>query len=379
MIYFDHSATSFPKPKGMVEAMADCMLHYCGNPGRSGHRMSMKMGEEIYETRRSLAELLNIEHPERLIFTKNTTESLNLALKGFLKEGDHVVTTAMEHNSVLRPLKELEKDNVRHTIVKAGTSGGISVEDIARAITPATRLIVMTGASNVTGTIMPVEEVGILAESKGIPLLIDGAQCAGSVPVDVKKMRISMFAFPGHKGLLGPQGTAGLYVKPGISIRPILSGGTGIASKMQTQPLDYPEGFEAGTVNGPGIVGLRYAVGAVKSIGVETIQYYERELIWILEERLRNMETVKCYGPEGAGKTGVCLFNMKGLSSEEVTDRLSREYGIAVRGGYHCAPLAHKALGTWNSGAVRLSTGPFNTRKEIKAAADAIWHMSVHC
>lgn len=373
MIYLDNGATSFPKPQGMTGMMKSCMDHYCGNPGRSGHAMSMRTGEEVYTARKTIAGLFGIRDPGRLIFTKNTTESLNLAMIGFLCAGDHVVTTSMEHNSVLRPLKMLESKGVSHTIVSADSQGCISVRDIAQAITEETRLIVITGASNVTGTIMPLEEIGKLAAERGIAFLVDGAQCAGSMTLDVEKMKISMLAFPGHKGLLGPLGTGGLYVSPEIDIMPILYGGTGTESKKRTQPIDFPEGFEAGTVNAPGIIGLGYSAGVIARIGVETIAFHERELIRQLDAGLQNMNFVRVYGPAPEKKTGITLLNLRGLECEEVADRLNREFGIAVRGGYHCSGLAHKTIGTWDTGAVRFSVGPFNSRKDIRCALDAIW------
>lgn len=379
MIYFDHGATSFPKPTGMVEAMEDCMLRYCGNPGRSGHRMSMKMGEKIYEARKQVASLLGIKDASRLIFTKNTTEGLNLALRGILQNGDHVVTTAMEHNSVLRPLHQLEKKGITHTIVPADRKGKIKVNDIERAITDKTRLIVMTGASNVTGAIMPVENVCRMAKEKGILTLIDGAQYVGSLPVRAEQLGIDLLAFPGHKGLLGPPGTGGLYVSEtairNLELTPLLYGGTGTVSKSDLQPLDFPEGYEAGTVNGPGLIGLGYSAAMLNRIGMDTIAFHERELCSLFEEYLRNMDFVTVYGPKPEEKIGITLFNLCGISSEEVTERLSREYGIAVRGGFHCAPLAHRAIGTFDDGAVRLSAGPFNTRKEIRYAADAVYRI----
>ena len=376
MIYLDHAATSFPKPKGVIEKMAICMRNYCGNPGRSGHKMSMLMGEKIYETRKELAAFLGVRDPSRLLFTKNTTESLNLALFGYLKEGDHVVTTSMEHNSMLRPLKELESREIRHTVVKADSLGNVSADMLRDAVTDHTRLIAVTGASNVTGTILPLEEIGKMAKEQGIPLLVDGAQCIGKIPLHVENLGISFFAFPGHKGLQGPPGTGGLYVEPRFRLKPLLYGGTGTLSKSRRQPVDFPEGYEAGTVNGPAIIGFGQGVKAVCKVGVEAIAFYERELISYLEDMLRNMDGITCYGPESSKKTGICLFNIRGMSSEEVTDRLSRDYEIAVRGGFHCAGLAHETLGTSDHGAVRLSVGPFNTRKEIQTAAEAIWRLT---
>lgn len=376
MIYLDHGATSFPKAKGVIEEMELCMRSYCGNPGRSGHKMSMVMGERIYETRKDLAGFLGIKDPSRLLFTKNTTESLNLAFFGYLQEGDHVVTTSMEHNSVLRPLKALEARGVSHTIVKADQQGCVSEDALEDAVLENTRLIAVTGASNVTGTLMPLRQISRMAKKRGIPLLVDGAQCAGKIPMQIEALDISIFAFPGHKGLQGPPGSGGLFVAEDIPLEPLLYGGTGTMSQSRRQPLDYPEGFEAGTANGPAIVGLGAGVRAIRKVGVETIAFYERELIGYLEEMLQNIKEVQCYGPRPEDKTGICLLNIQGMSSEEVTERLSREYGIAARGGYHCAGLAHKTIGTEEGGAVRISVGPFNTRKEMRAAAEAIWKLA---
>lgn len=375
MIYLDHGATSFPKPKGVIEEMECCMRTYCGNPGRSGHKMSMMMGEKIYETRKQVADFLGIKDPSRLLFTKNTTEALNLAFFGYLQEGDHVVTTAMEHNSVLRPLQMLESRGISHTIVEADELGQITVDVLEAAILENTRLIAVTGASNVTGTLLPLREIGLMAKRHDIPLLADGAQCVGKVPLQVEELGVSLLAFPGHKGLQGPPGTGGLYVAPGLTPAPLLYGGTGTLSRSRRQPSDFPEGYEAGTANGPAIVGLGKGVEAVSRIGVDTIAFYERELISLLESYLYDMDFVTCYGPVPEKKTGICLFNIRDMSSEEVTERLSREYGIAVRGGYHCAPLAHRTIGTFDGGAVRLSVGPFNTRKEIRTVAEAVYRI----
>lgn len=375
MIYLDNGATSFPKPKGMIMEMEDCIMNYCGNPGRSGHNMSIRTGEAVYNARKAVASLFGIEEVGRLVFTKNTTESLNLGLMGYLRKGDHVITTSMEHNSVLRPLKELEQRGVSHTIVRGSKEGYVSVGAIAKAIEENTRLIVMTAASNITGTIMPIKEVGDLAHRQGILFMVDAAQSAGSVPLDVNIEHISMLAFPGHKGLLGPLGTGGLYVAPEVEIEPLVCGGTGTESKSRVQPRDFPEGFESGTVNAPGIIGLGYSAKFIERIGIETIGFYERDLIDRFDEAMKNMDFVQTYGPSAEKKTGITLFNIEGIECEEVTARLNREFGIAVRGGYHCAGLAHKTIGTWDSGAVRLSVGPFNTGRDIDRAIDAVWRI----
>lgn len=375
MIYLDNAATSFPKPRNMIAAMEECALKYCGNPGRSGHHMSMKTGEEVYRARRAVADLFNIDRAERLVFTKNTTEALNLGLKGFLRHGDHVVTTAMEHNSVLRPLKELEKKGVSHSIVPADGCGQVRAQDVERAIRGNTRLLVVTAASNVTGTRLPLAELGRLARARKLCFMVDGAQGAGAMELDVQKLGIDMLAVPGHKGLLGPLGTGALYAAPSVSLCPLLQGGTGTESRSRQQPLEFPEGFEAGTVNAPAIIGLGRSAEFVRRVGADVIGAYEEELIRYLDEGLRNMVFLELYGPPAAQKTGISLFNIEGMDAEEVTSVLSSRYDIAVRGGYHCAGLAHKAIGTWERGAVRASVGPFNTRRDIDALLDALWQI----
>lgn len=372
MIYLDNAATSYPKPRGMVAAMEECILKYCGNPGRSGHSMSMKTGEEVYHARRKIASLFGIKQPERLVFTQNTTEALNMGLKGVLQSGDNVITTTMEHNSVLRPLKALEKRGVSQSVIRADREGYIKASEIEKAIRKDTKLIAITAASNVTGTRMPIEEIGELARRRGILFLVDGAQGAGSMAIDVEKMHIDMLAFPGHKGLLGPQGTGALYVSPEIRLKHIMEGGTGTDSKSRFQPCEFPEGYEAGTINAPAIIGLGYSAEFVEKIGPEVIGKYEEELIGWLDERLDEMDFVKRYGPDACRKTGISLINIRGVGAEEVTSILSSKYGIAVRGGYHCAGLAHKTIGTWDEGAIRISVGPFNTRKDMEKLADAI-------
>lgn len=376
MIYLDNGATSFPKPMGMLRAMHESMRDYCGNPGRSGHRMSMKTGEEVYKARSELGKLFHIGDSSRIIFTCNTTEALNLGIKGVLQSGDHVITSAMEHNSVLRPLKALERSGVETAIVRCAGDGTLNIEQLKKEIRPNTKLIVCTHASNVTGTIMPVRQIGELARQRNILFMLDAAQSAGSLPIDVNVMNIDMLAVPGHKGLLGPMGTGLLYIRENVRLKPLKEGGTGTRSKELDQPLECPEGYEAGTVNAPGIIGLGYSADYVSRLGVENIRDYEEELIGILDNALRNMNGVTLYGPwNGRRKTGITAFNLKNTGCEEVCDKLSAYYGIASRGGFHCAALAHKTIGTYDIGAVRLSVGPFNTKREIKTAIEAIYQI----
>lgn len=376
MIYLDNGATSYPKPPCMIMAMEECIKNYCGNPGRSGHYMSMKTGEEVYHARRKVSSLFNINKPERLIFTKNTTEALNLGIKGILKNGDHVVTTSMEHNSVLRPLKMLERKGVEISIVKADECGRIRVEDVIRHVKENTKLIVMTAASNVTGTKMPLIKTGELARKRGILFMVDAAQGAGCMPIDVERFGIDLLALPGHKGLLGPLGTGALYAREGIFLETLMEGGTGTESKSRKQPYSFPEGYEAGTINAPNIIGLGYSAEYVKRIGVEVIERYERELIKWLDDELQNMKGITIYGPKCEEKTGITLLNVDGLGAEEVTEELSNSFGIAVRGGFHCSGLAHKSIGTWETGAVRISVGPYNTKKEMRALVEALYKIS---
>lgn len=371
MIYLDNGATSFPKPEGMIEAMELCMRSYCGNPGRSGHDLAVRTGEEIYRARQNLAELFGIPGAERIIFTGNTTEALNLGIKGVLKPGDHVIATKMEHNSVLRPIHVLTERGVSYTLVNCTPEGKVRPEDIENAIRENTRLIVCTMASNVTGTIMPAAEIGRLARKHGILFLADGAQGAGHMPVCAED--VDMLAVPGHKGLLGPLGTGMLYVREGVELSPLMQGGTGTASKDIVQPAEFPEGYESGTLNAPGIIGLGYSAAFVRKIGTETIQKYELSLVKQLEEAMRNMKGITIYGCGNCEeKVGIIAFNVRGRDCESVAAQLNDEFGIAVRGGYHCAGLAHQTIGTWERGAVRISVGPYNTKQEMQKTIEAL-------
>lgn len=372
MIYLDNGATSFPKPKGMMAAMEDCIMNYCGNPGRSGHDMALKTGEAVYHARQGVADVFGVKDGSRIIFTKNATEALNVGIKGILRDEDHVITTSMEHNSVLRPLKWMEKRGICQSIIRADRDGSIRASDIEKCITGKTRMVVITAASNVTGTRMPLEEIGRICRRRGVLFMVDGAQGAGAMNLDVEKLQIDLLAFPGHKGLLGPQGTGGLYVSPSLKLEPLMQGGTGTESRSRLQPAELPDGFEAGTVNAPAIIGLGYSACYVNRIGPETLGKYEEALICRLEERMQEIPGITLYGPPPEKKTGITLFNLEGYQAEELTSLLNRHYGIAVRGGYHCAGLAHKTIGTWETGAVRASVGPYNSASDVDCLADAL-------
>lgn len=376
IIYLDNAATSYPKPDGMDKIIKKCIEKYSANPGRSGHRLSMETAEQIYKSRNNLAAFFNIKEPSHLIFTKNTTEGLNMALLGILKEGDHVVTTSMEHNSVIRPLHKLSEKGVCYSVAVGNQEGRVACEKIENEIKENTKLICVTGASNVTGNVLDLELIGQIAAKHNVPLMVDGAQIVGSRKIDVERMNISVLAFPGHKSLLGPMGSGGLYVKPGIVMSPLLYGGTGTASKEETQPEDYPEGYEAGTVNTAAIIGLSYSVELIKRTGIDAISDHEMELIKYFDEEIDNMKHVRRYGPDYSEKTGISLINIEGMDCEEVASLLSDEHGIAVRAGFHCSGWAHKTIGTKNTGAIRFSVGPFNELKDMKYAVNAVYKLT---
>ncbi|AUG57508.1 aminotransferase class V-fold PLP-dependent enzyme [Acetivibrio saccincola] len=368
MIYFDNAATSFPKPKRVYEEMLWCMEKYCANPGRGGHKMSLESGRAVLKVREIISDFFNIKNPMQVVFTKNATEAINIAIKGVLKEGDHVITTCMEHNSVIRPLKALEKENIIElTIVPGDEFGEVDAEDIRRAIKGNTRLIVSTLSSNVNGIIMPVKDIGSIAKEKGVLFLVDAAQGAGSIKIDVEELNIDMLAFPGHKGLLGPQGTGGLYVREGIKINPLILGGTGSNSESFMQPETFPDIFESGTINTPGIVGLGYGIEYINRMGLDNINILKHKLVKTIYEGLSELRNVKIYSrPEISKNSGIIAFNFDDVESNEVSYVLDKVYNVATRSGLHCSPLAHTKLKTIKTGAVRISVGCFNTLEEVK-------------
>lgn len=378
MIYMDNGATSYPKPPEVIEKMVDAMTRYCANPGRAGHYMAAKTAHEIYRSRLALARLFNIGNPGRLVFTKNCTEAINLALKGILKDGDHVVTSSMEHNSVIRPLKELSKKGVSTTFVSCAPDGSIDPAAVSRALrtgrtTGNTKMIILTAASNVTGTKMPLEEIGRIAVRNGILFMVDGAQGAGHMDLDVRRNHIDILAAPGHKGLLGPQGTGFLYTRSGIELKPVIDGGTGSRSCDEDQPRDFPEGYEAGTVNSPGIIALGAAAELIYKIGIEAIEEHERKLTEKLQTGLERIQGVRVYGPKNTyKKTPVVAMNIEGMDSEETAAILNDKYGIAVRAGFHCSCMAHRTVGTEDTGCVRICPGFYTAEKEVDEVIEAV-------
>ena len=377
MIYFDNAATTFPKPEIVYEKTMEAMREYGANPGRGGHKMALKANRGIFETRNTIAKLFNIGNPMRVIFTASCTESLNLAIKGVLEEGDHVITTSIEHNSVLRPITHLEKSGVENTIVDANSKGEVDPADIEAAIKENTKLIVTTHISNLIGSIVPIEEIGEIAKKHNILYLVDAAQSAGVYHIDVEKVGIDMLAFPGHKGLLGPQGTGGLYIKEGLELSEILQGGTGSASESLVQPEILPDRYEAGTHNGAGIIGLRTGVEYILDRGTEDIRAYEEKLTNHFLDGIKDIEELEIYGPLDTRKqAAVVALNFKGIDSSEIAFILDEKYDIAVRSGLHCAPLAHKTIGSLDQGAVRFSFGIFNTIEEVDKGIKALREIS---
>jgi len=367
MIYLDNAATSHPKPASVYQRVDDVLRNWSANPGRSGHAMAIQAARIIFETRESIAKLFHIADPDRIIFTPNATGALNLAILGLLRPGDHCVTSTMEHNSVIRPLHALGERGVKVTKVAADPHA------IADAIHSETRLVVVSHASNVAGTITPIAEIVRLAHARGVPVLLDAAQTAGSVPIDIGALGVDLVACPGHKGLLGPQGTGFLYIAPHIDLEPILFGGSGSRSDLEDMPDFAPDRYEAGTLNTPGIAGLGAGVEFLLERGVAQVRAHEVALLGRLMDGLESIDGVLLHGArDPERKAGVVLFTIDGVDPAEIGDRLDQEFGIAVRVGLHCAPGAHRTLGTFPLGGVRVSPGYFNTADEIDRAVEAV-------
>ena len=377
MIYLDNAATTFPKPEAVYNSMMDCMKNYCANPGRAGHKLAMKAAREIYDTRENIAKLFNIDNPMNIVFTNNATDSLNLAIKGVVNQGDHIITTSMEHNSVIRPIKSLEKYGIENTIVECDKEGFLDIKDLKKAIRPNTKLIVTTHASNVCGTLIDIKAVSEVAKSNNILYLVDASQTAGVYNIDLQEITLDMLAAPGHKGLLGPQGTGILYIREGVDINILKEGGTGSKSEDLFQPDLLPDKYESGTHNTPGIVGLNEGVKFIFKEGIDKIKDYEEKLCRYMLKRLDEIPNIKIYGPKDASKrASVITINIENMDSGEITFLLDSEYNIATRSGIHCAPLAHKTLGTLKQGAVRFSMGYFNTKEEIDIVIQALKDIS---
>jgi len=375
MIYLDNAATTLHKPPAVAQAVLTA-LSSLGNGGRGAHEASLCAARTVYETRERLARLFHAQSPACIAFTANATQSLNIAIKGTIAPGDHVITTALEHNSVLRPLYELEAQGAQITILPADSRGCIRYEDFENAIRPNTKAIVCTHASNLTGNVIDLARVGEIAHRHGLLLIVDAAQTAGVLDIDMQAMHIDVLCFTGHKGLLGPQGTGGLAVQPGVAIRPLLSGGSGVQSFSKTHPAQMPTALEAGTLNGHGIAGLGAALAYIEETGLAAIRDKERSLMRTFYDAVRAIPGITVYGdfsePSLASRCAIVSLNVRDYDSSEVCDALFTQYGIATRAGAHCAPLMHEALGTKAQGAVRFSFSHFNTMDDVQAAISAL-------
>jgi cysteine desulfurase family protein len=376
LIYFDNAATSWPKPDKVIKAIIDYQNKFAANPGRSGHRMSLESARMIFETRMKITKFFNGDEPLNLIFTQNVTHSLNIVVKGLLKQGDHIITTSMEHNAVMRPINELLKiKKIEMSSIKCTTEGKVDINEVKKSIKTNTRIIFMTAASNVTGTVMPLEEVGKIAKEKGIIFCVDAAQAAGVIPIDVKKMNIDLLAFTGHKSLFGPTGIGGLYIKKGleVNIEPLLTGGTGSRSEFEIHPDFMPDRFEAGTPNVLGIAGLNAGIDFVNSIGLDEICKHEHKLLKYFIDEVNKNDRINIYGSKNLeNRIGVVSFNILDKPPSEISEILDEKFSIMSRPGLHCAPSAHKTIKTFPQGTVRFSFNFFNTIEEVEIAVNAL-------
>lgn len=377
MIYLDNAATTLQKPREVTDAVIEAMGSM-GNAARGTNSGSLKASRTIYEARALIAELLGCPKPDHVVFTCNSTEALNIAINGTILPGDHAISTDLEHNSVLRPLYRLEAEQgVKLSFVSADSNGNVSYDDFEALIRPETKAIVCTHASNLTGTMLDIRRIGKIAEKHDLLFIVDASQTAGCVPVDMTRDGVDILCFTGHKGLMGPQGTGGLCIRPGIQIRPFKVGGTGIHSYSKEQPAEYPTRLEAGTLNSHGIAGLSAAVEYIRRTGVENIAAKENALMRRFYEGVSTVDGVTVYGDFSAlERTAIVALNIRDYDSGAVSDELSEKYHIATRPGAHCAPRLHQALGTTEQGAVRFSFSWFNTEAEIDEAIRAVLEIS---
>ena len=372
MIYVDNAATTMHKPQEVIDAVVNAM-NSMGNAGRGASEAALSASRVIYDTRDRLAELFGAEDARRIAFTSNSTESLNIAIKGSLNPGDHVITTVLEHNSVLRPLYEMEKNGVELSIIRCDEKGMPDISQMEASIKENTKMLICTNGSNLTGNYVDVSVIGKMAHAHGLMFVVDASQTAGVFPINVQEMNIDILCFTGHKGLLAPQGTGGIYVKEGIELRPLKTGGSGIQTYSKEHPVQMPTALEAGTLNGHGIAGLHAALGYLKKEGIDNIRRKEQELMWRFYNGVKDIPGVKIYGDYSQKeRCAIVTLNIGDYDSSEVSDELLTEYGISTRPGGHCAPLMHEALGTVEQGAVRFSFSHYNTDEEIETAIRAI-------
>ena len=372
MIYFDNAATTLYKPQSVIDAVVQAMTT-AGNAARGTHAGSLAASRTVYDARVKIAQFFHCSRADHVVFTANSTEALNIAISGTLGKGDHIISTDLEHNSVLRPLYYLEKQGAALSFVHADRKGCIDYAEFETLIRPDTKAIVCTHASNLTGNVLELEQIGAITKAHQLLYIVDASQSAGCLDIDMERMQIDILCFTGHKGLMGPQGTGGLCIREGVEIHPFKRGGSGIHSYDREQPVSYPTRLEAGTLNSHGIAGLSAAVDYIRKIGIHMIQEQEQELMWRFYDGIHNIPGITIYGDFSTkNRAAILSLNIKGYDSGTVSDILSEEYDIATRTGAHCAPRMHQALGTVETGAVRFSFSWFNTREEVDIAIEAI-------
>jgi cysteine desulfurase family protein len=380
LIYLDNAATTYPKPPAVVDAVTRFLTEIGGNPARSGHRLAVAASRAVHDARERMAGLVGLDDPMRVIFTANCTTGINLAVHGLLSPGSHVVTSSVEHNSVMRPLRALERCGVGLTVVPCNQEGYVSPNDTGKAIRPNTVMVVVQHASNVLGSIQPIRDIGRICRERDVLFLVDAAQTLGVVPVDLEEDCIDLLAFSGHKALYGPQGTGGLILGKRVNasdVKPLTYGGTGSSSESERQPVSLPDALESGTLNGPGIAGLGAGVEFVLSEGLDRIREREMELTARLISGLEGIDGVTLRGPRDcSGRVAVVSFSIRGKDPAMVAFRLDEEHGIMCRAGLHCAPAAHRTAGTFPKGSVRFGIGCFQTEADIDAALSALEEIS---
>lgn len=381
MVYFDNAATSWPKPEKVINAISDFNRNIGANPGRSGHRMSVDAGRIAYDTREKVATIFGVHDALSIVFTKNATEAANIATIGLLKKGDSVLTTGIEHNAIMRPLRYLEKSGIEIIQVPSDRNGYTDPSDIEKSIKSQTKAVYVNHVSNVTGTISDIASIGGIARQNGLIMCVDAAQSAGILPIDVETMNIDLLLFTGHKGLMGPQGTGGIYIRKGLEslINPIVFGGTGSRSEFEEQPDFMPDKYEGGTLNTPGLAGLAAGIDFINEMGIDKIIEHEVILSKMLIDGLTNIDGVEIYGRKvNTGRTGVVSFKIADRSVSEVAMILDEKYSIMTRPGLHCSPATHKSIGTFPEGTIRASIGIYNTKEHIERMIQAVGEIAQH-
>ena len=371
MIYLDNAATTMKKPQCVIDAVVAAMSHM-GNAGRGATSAALDASRVIYDTREKLSDLFNLQNPSRVAFTSNSTESLNTAIKGILSSGDHAITTFLEHNSVLRPLYDLQSKGMELSIVDCDENGNIDYNDFEKLIKENTKAIVCTHVSNLVGNVLDVKKIGSIAKKHNLIFIVDASQSAGVFEIDMQDMNIDILCFTGHKGLLGPQGTGGICVREGIDVRPLKVGGSGVNTFSKEQPVEMPTHLEAGTLNGHALAGLNAALDYLKEEGIDNIQKREEELMFRFYNGIKDIKDIKIFGNFENKRAAIVTFNVGDIDSAAFSDELSFAYDISTRAGAHCAPLMHKAMNTVEQGAVRFSFSHYNTEEEIDTAIKAV-------